>query len=412
MSWVIFALTGANLLYYFAFASITSAFSDVFPGLASAFSDVLPCALAALLLGPAACALGSLADRKKPKLRFLFILMPLCSLLPGPWSLSLLFIVPAVLYPVILLLAERFSVFYWDYRNHVLFSSCVLLLMLLLSQVRAVRPLPVLFGMGSLILSIFTLRQIRFGAKTGPKQKLLELISLSSLPAAVWGLVVLLSRTKKIAGWAAEKILYPFALALQKIVSFIAYIASLFNLGKQTPEPPRPPDQPEHIYEAWQEALPYEEPEIFESTIDMKIAAAVIVIGIILAVLLAVWIFRRLRETRSEESLKAQTELKTEADEGGVRLPGKLENSSNRRRIRRIYEKYLKLLDQRSFIRRPQDSSQEIIEKTQDILPEATSQALRKLYIAARYDPNAAITGAQVREAKRLLKKLTEESKA
>ena len=40
------------------------------------------------------------------------------------------------------------------------------------------------------------------------------------------------------------------------------------------------------------------------------------------------------------------------------------------------------------------------------------AQALRKLYIAARYDPNAAITGAQVREAKRLLKKLTDESKA
>ena len=120
MSIVIFTLTAANLLLYFAFASLNPPFAPALPG-----------ALAAILAGSAACTLGCLVSRKNPRFRFLFIPLPLLPLLLAPDILSLLHLVPAVVYPIVILAAGRFSVFYWDYRNHVLWSSCLLLLMLL-----------------------------------------------------------------------------------------------------------------------------------------------------------------------------------------------------------------------------------------------------------------------------------------
>ena len=146
--------------------------------------------------------------------------------------------------------------------------------------------------------------------------------------------------------------------------------------------------------------------------IDVHILHAALVIAGILVLLLIVWIFFRLRANRATVTPGALTDEKTEADDGIVRLPGWIERGSNRRRIRRIYERYLKLLRSRNFFRQPQDSSQDIIEKTRRISAEEPAQALRRLYILARYDPDAAITNAQVREARKYLQMLKEEPKS
>ena len=395
MTLLLFALVAANLSLCLAFAS---AF-DIFP-------QMLRAAWAALLLGPTAVALGSLAARKDPALRFLFVLLPPLALLLTKSTTQLLLLLPAVIYPTAALISARFTVSYLDYRNHFLWSSGVLILLILTSQLHKPTPLPALFGTMSLVLSVFTLRQLRFGAQTDWKQKSLELLSLSALPAGAWLLLSLISRWREAGGWLAERVFYPLAWLFQQIIAFFDNLLSshseeaqelLEETGTTEPytfvsETYRPGGLPQEAQPKIEEKLPY----------------VLIPLGVALLILLTVWLVRRLRENRAEDVLDEQTDQHTERDFGEARAPSEAERRGNRRRIRRIYEKYLKLLQNRSFRRQPQDSSEDILEKTRGLYAEEPAQALRELYILARYHPDAPITDAQVREAKRLLRKLRE----
>ena len=160
MTLLLFTLVGANVCLCLAFAS---AF-DVFP-------LMLRAAWAALLLGPVAVALGSLAARKNPVLRFLFVLLPPLALLLTKDTTQLLLLLPAVIYPVAVLISARFTISYLDYRNHFLWSSGVLILLIFTSQLHKPTVLPALFGTISLVLSVFTLRQLRTGRQAGLLQR-------------------------------------------------------------------------------------------------------------------------------------------------------------------------------------------------------------------------------------------------
>ncbi len=398
MTLLLFTLVAANLCLCLAFAAVF----DVFPLMVRA-------AWAALLLGSAAVAFGSLAARKNPALRFLFVLLPPLALLLTKSTTQLLLLLPAVIYPAAVLISARFTVSYLDYRNHFLWSSGVLILLILTSQLHKPTPLPALFGTMSLVLSVFTLRQLRFGAQTGWKQRSLELLSLSAPPAGVWLLLSLLTRGKEAAGWLAERVFYPLAWLFQRIIAFIDdLLAPHKEAAQELLEETGTEETATLATELFQPGtLPAES----EAHIDEKVPYVLIPLGIALLILFTVWLIRRLRENRAEDVLDEQTDRFTERDFGSARPPSEAERRGNRRKIRRIYEKYLKLLQHRRFYREPQDSSEDILEKTRGIFAEEPAKALRELYILARYDPEALITDAQVREAKRLLKRLREEQK-
>ena len=140
-----------------------------------------------------------------------------------------------------------------------------------------------------------------------------------------------------------------------------------------------------------------------------KIVVAILLLAFTAVMIcLIIWIIRRLRETRTEEEPEAWKQPETGDDGNNVRAKEKTERYSNRRRVRRSYAQYLELLQKRSFSRRPQDNSEDILEKTRELTPEEPAEALRRLYIRARYDPESELTGAEVREARRLLKELRE----
>ena len=398
MTLLLFALVAANLSLCLAFVS---AF-DIFP-------QMLRAAWAALLLGPTAVALGSLAARKNPALRFLFVLLPPLALLLTKSTTQLLLLLPAVIYPAAVLISARFTVSYLDYRNHFLWSSGVLILLIFTSQLHKPTPLPALFGTMSLVLSVFTLRQLRFGAQTGWKQRSLELLSLSALPAGSWLLISLISGWREAGGWLVERVFYPLAWLYQRIIAFIDdLLAPHKEAAQELLEETGTEETATLATELFQPGgLPAES----EAHIDEKVPYVLIPLGIALLILFTVWLIRRLRENRAEDVLDEQTDRFTERDFGSARPPSEAERRGNRRKIRRIYEKYLKLLQHRRFYREPQDSSEDILEKTRGIFAEEPAKALRELYILARYDPEALITDAQVREAKRLLKRLREEQK-
>ena len=396
MTFLLFTLVAANLCLCLAFAAVF----DVFPLMVRA-------AWAALLLGSAAVALGSLAARKNPILRFLFVLLPPLALLLTKSTTQMLLLLPAVIYPAAVLISARFTVSYLDYRNHFLWSGGVLILLIFTSQLHRPTPLPALFGTMSLVLAVFTLRQLRFGAQTGWKQRSLELLSLSALPAGVWLVLSLLSRGKEAAGWLAERVFYPLAWLFQQIIAFFDnLLAPHREEAQELLEETGTTEPYTFVSEPYQ---PGGLPETSGAHIDEKIPYVLIPIGIALLILLTVWLIRRLRENRSEDVLEERTDRTTERDYGEVSVPSEAERRGNRRKIRRIYEKYLKLLQHRRFRREPQDSSEDILEKTRGLFAEEPAQALRELYILARYHPDAPITDAQVREARRLLRRLREE---
>ncbi len=395
MTLLLFTLVAANLSLCLAFVS---AF-DIFP-------QMLRAAWAALLLGPTAVALGSLAARKNPALRFLFVLLPPLALLLTKSTTQLLLLLPAVIYPTAVLISARFTVSYLDYRNHFLWSSGVLILLIFTSQLHKPTPLPALFGTLSLVLSVFTLRQLRTGTRTGWKQRSLELLSLSALPAGVWLLLSLLSRGKEAGGWLAERVFYPLAWLFQQIIAFFDKLLSSHREEAQAIlEETGTTETCTLASEVYQ---PGGLPQEAQPKIEEKLPYVLIPIGVAVVILLTVWLVRRLRENRAEDVLDEQTDRSTERDFGDARPPSEAERRGNRRRIRRIYEKYLKLLQQRSFRRQPQDSSEDILEKTRGLYAEEPAQALRELYILARYHPDAPITDAQVREARRLLRQIRE----
>ena len=272
--------------------------------------------------------------------------------------------------------------------------------------VQAVRPLPVAFGTGSLVLSFFLLRQLRFGALTGPKQKCLELLSLCSIPAGVGCLTFLLTKTKPVVRWLTEHLFYPIGLLLQKLVDYVISQKLPF-IPAEDPNLPSPTPGPDGDLVEAPGAIGSMSPS--HEPIGDKVGLLLILIAAVFAVWLIVSCYRRLRDSYLYETAEEREDVRTEADSGIPRVPGVSERRSNRRKLRRIYEKYLKLLGQRHFHRQPQDSSQEIVEMTRRISAEEPAQALRELYIQARYQPDAAITGAQVRKARQLLRKLRED---
>lgn len=395
MTFLLFTLIAANLCLYFAGA-----------GLADAFSQMIPAALAALVLGPVACVCGSLTAEKHPRLRYVFLLLPPLALLLTGNLTQILLLAPAVLYPAAVLITGRFKITYRNDRSHFLCSSGCLIPVMIFSQLNEVSFPTLLFGTASLVLGVFTLRQLRFGAQTSRKQKGLELLSIAALPAAAGIAVFLLPRLLKVGEWLVKSLLFPLIQVLQRIV--VVVIALLEPVIDSAMEEPTTTAVAESTTAVTETYVPETVSADFPIRIRENLPYLLIPLAAAAAVFFIVWTLRRLSETRSEKDLPDQGALETEADVGSVRTPAEAERRSNRRKVRRIYEKYLKLLQRRKFHRQPQDSSEEILEKTRSLSAAEPARALRELYILARYDPSASITDAQVREAQRLLRQLRE----
>ena len=396
MSLVIFTLTASSLCLYFAFATGIEAFAPMHLA-----------ALAAVLLGSAACAFGCGAARRDPRLRLPFVLLPPLALLLTHGWVQALILAPAVLYPVAILLSGRFSVSYSNFRNHILWSGLAYLAFMLIQFLVEDDVLPaMLFGIDSLVLGFFTLRQLRFGVKTGLKQKALELLSLSAVPAVVGLLLLLVRHVGEIINWLGKRVFYPMGQLVMGAAELLKS-ASSEEIASETETATETVESTAAATEATM-SPPKPVPPGGEN-VDKIVVAILLLAFTAVMICLIIWIIRRLRETRTEEEPEAWKQPETGDDGNSVRAREKTERFSNRRRVRRSYEQYLELLRKRRFNRWPQDNSEDILEKTRKLTPEEPAEALRRLYIRARYDPESELTGAEVREARRLLKELREE---
>ena len=120
-----------------------------------------------------------------------------------------------------------------------------------------------------------------------------------------------------------------------------------------------------------------------------------------LTLLLVYGIYRYLRRRRPAGEDAEDLAFMPEEGIGAtaVELP------SNRRRVRRIYAKYLKLLQNRGYIRRSRDTSKDVLDATPDLAEPAAAEELRRVYLRARYS-SGSISARDVQEARRCLRLL------
>lgn len=395
MSFVVFTLTASGLCLYFAFAAGIKGYAAMYLA-----------ALAAVLLGSAACACGCGAARRDPRLRFLFAPLPLLALLLIHGWVQALILAPAVAYSEAILFSGRFKVSWLSFRNHIIWSGFAFLGFLLIQILVDGNVIPAtLCGTVSLVLGVFSLRQLRFGVKTGPKQRALELLGVSAVPAVVGLLLLLVRHVGEIINWLGKRVFYPMGQLVMGAAELLKS-ASSEEIASETETATETVESTAAATEATM-SPPKPVPPGGEN-VDKIVVAILLLAFTAVMICLIIWIIRRLRETRTEEEPEAWKQPETGDDGNNVRAKEKTERYSNRRRVRRSYAQYLELLQKRSFSRRPQDNSEDILEKTRELTSEEPAEALRALYIQARYDPESELTGAEVREARRLLKELRE----
>ncbi len=390
MSLVIGALVAANLSLYFAVISMTR-FWRVSPWMT----------FLCMLLCCSACAFSCLLQKRR-LLRFLPALLPFACLLLVRHTAEYACLVPALAYTQFVLLTGRFHISYWSYRLHYLWSSCVAILLLIIglvarSSMRLAFPLMLL----ALLLGCFTLRQLRYGTQTTISQKALELGALLAVPGAAALLASLVGYGRTAAGWLLERVFYPLFWLLQKALEgFIAIFGKL--------EPPPEPLMPatEEPFVMPEEVLVPQETELVPNDPvppDLSwLGRLLLILAVTALAAFLVWRICRYLRRRRPADREADDLLFT--PEKGVAAPA-MELPSNRRRVRRTYAKYLKLLQNRGYIRRSRDTSLDVLDATPDLAEPAAAEELRWVYLRARYSSKS-ISAQDVQEARRCLRLL------
>ena len=390
MSLVIGTLVAANLSLYFAVLGMTR-YWRVSPWVT----------LAVVFLCSAACALSSLLQKRRFA-RFLPALVPFACLLLVHRQAEYGCLIPALAYTQFILLTGRFQVSYWSYRLHYLWSSCVAILLLIIGLVaRSSMVLAIPMTLLALVLGCFTLRQLRYGTGTTLSQKALELGALLAVPGAAALLAFFVRYGRLAAALLLERVFFPLFWLLQKLLEgFIA----LFGKIEPPPEPLMPADEEPFVMP--EEVLVPQESEAIpmgSAPPDLNWLGRLLLILILtaLTLLLVYGIYRYLRRRRPAGEDAEDLAFMPEEGIGAtaVELP------SNRRRVRRIYAKYLKLLQNRGYIRRSRDTSKDVLDATPDLAEPAAAEELRRVYLRARYS-SGSISARDVQEARRCLRLL------
>ena len=130
------------------------------------------------------------------------------------------------------------------------------------------------------------------------------------------------------------------------------------------------------------------------------------IIGIVLAVLIAVLVIWRLLKTTKKRKAVAQRATSTERIDVPYQV-GHGPFSSNRDKVRRSYRKFMKLLLGRGIKLKQANTTAEIRSSASFLQNTDPADQLRDLYLTARYDEEAEVTNQQAKEAKELVKTIS-----
>lgn len=249
------------------------------------------------------------------------------------------------------------------------------------------------------VSGVFFLRQIRLGLRVGLRSRVSDLGAVILLPAAA--VVLCLLAVGIFDGFSAvfQYIKVPFALLIGGVVGLLGAVTP--ENGFQDPDAATAPV----------ETILSEEPIMTEPTVDpgYQFSASLDIIWYIAIGVLALFVLVKLGSILIRYVKDQERSGVREPSEGPVAMEVLQPDSghkqtSNRRRIRKTYEKYLRLLQSAGYRRRPDDASSDVCEVGSILSPTDDNPALRQIYLEARYNLDREVPSEDVSKAKNHLR--------
>lgn len=358
--------------------------------------------LGTVLLLIAICTLGctfAFRFREKPVLRFGCALIPPLALLPAGQEQLFLFILP-VAYSEMLICTDRMFASYWSYARHMKLSLFFAAFCIIIAGIQGKDGLPAaLLLLGYMIAGVCFLRQTRLGGGVGGKGRVRDFLAVIGVPAVI-GLV------GAALIWGADLYAWVF-LGFARVIGYLfqLFVGLFVSIPIQAPtEPatePTAPTRPDVTAPA-EYVPPATEPGSQGSFVIPDAVFAVLAVAALLA-LAAGAVYCLMSFLKRPAEAEAGGSTWTDESQSFTRFrEEKRQVESNRRRIRKIYGKYLTLMASKGYHRNHQDTSLDILNATFEYAAEEPCEQLRRLYIRARYCTGEKVTAEDVQLAKTL----------
>lgn len=353
-----------------------------------------------ILLASVGVGLGGMAERRR-WIRIPALAIPLLGLFFVKNTLDLLLLAPILAYTAAVILRGRYDLDHGHYYDFFFRGLAGLGLFLLFTLVGMDWRPTLFYGSLYLLVGFFLLRQLRLGAGNGWQDKALNLTALLTavatgglVCAAVWGLYKF--------GTLLLQLLW---IPLRYLLEALWLLLQLLPIGELPPPPPIP-EGTEYVPD-----LPLPPYDFEPGAVKDPVAAGPLALAIVVTTLFLIGVFflvrrmlRILAERRDRTDSPVYTERVSASPRRRREAPG-----SNREKIRAIYRKFLQLIRRRGAKLRPADTSAEVLVSSARLTDPAAAEALRALYLTARYDEDRDVSDQQVKEAKELLKTLQRE---
>lgn len=366
---------------FYAFLAI---FAAPFPSLQVMLTVVCTCA---------ACGVSAeKTDVRRMAISLLIALLPLALIRQTG---QILYVLPPVGYTIYLLLSERVNAAPWAFRTHALIAMAPEALFFMMASEGGHAPFAMGFALTAFLSSVAFLRLSRLGRGTDLRYRSLDLLSTLAVPGAamavIFAILLFSGQLAKVFPW----LLSPFAGIIYLLVS----LANKF--------PVFAPSEPIETTEAATE---------FEDAMEVDYATSPDsgsmfpdvppVIWRIIWFLLACAVFYVVVKTLVKLLKRNPRIVEVHAEQGSVSefVPDPVSDAlreSNRKKVRKIYTKYIHLLEPFGFRLHIHDTSQDVYECTMDYTGDDSDRILREIYVKARYRLDQPVTDADVKEAKR-----------
>ena len=350
------------------------------------------------------------------------IVKVICALLPclGLFAASSMtevyFTIPALLLWILVVSQDMNTIYYSDYKFWFGIPAMVMPVVLLVALTSHMSRLPasklsILCASADLAVGIFVLRRKRMGAGVSLQAKFLNVAemvvaSLSGILACgiVWRIVVL---SRKVI----EMLLLPVGIAMNLIVSFLSWAFGVFmdDDTKYEEAEKKLSIFNQKIAQVKDDTLTPKDTKFYASSdIVLQVVSIAIFLSFIAFVLLL--LFRVIKYFRKDRytgySQYEDTYLEESTREKRKKRKRKKIELTNNHKVREIYREYMQYLWENGIIITWQNTSEEILTASQDLVDIEEARELRGLYIRARYNDVNILSDEEVLRAKEILESI------
>lgn len=361
-----------------------------------------------LLAGTAIlCGLGCSAAQRageRTVLRCLCALLPpLALLIPGE-TIQRAGMAAPVLYAELLILTGHVDAEAWLYARHVKLSAVFELLFLTVGCTLRTERAVWLLLCGNLyfIFSVYYQHQLRLGAGVSWRGKLQDLVSISILPVGSGAVCALIAGGMKPIGRGVIAFTSLIGSGLRYVVGWCTHLFPHYKIDpvKVTTVP----TEAKETMESFVMDLDIAE-DLSRMDLDTPLFLGLVLVGALALLGLLFYGIHRFRMHPTAVRKESHwAEAETTIAEHPARPRAKA--TSNRRKVRKTYTAYLRLLQGKGMFRRLTDTSQDVLNASAEYTDPEKSRDLRNIYIRARYHTDLPVPDEDVRKAGEILREL------